>query len=51
MGEYAIFVWPCYIVTVALLTVLCFSSWKNKNDDEKKLEELKNQMNELTKQD
>lgn len=44
MGEYAIFVWPCYGAVVVLLAVLGYSSWKNKRDDEKKLSELQREL-------
>lgn len=44
MGEYAIFVWPCYGAVVVLLSALGFSSWKNKRDDEKKLNELQQEL-------
>lgn len=50
MGEYALFVWPCYGVVVALLTVLCYSSWKRKNDDEKKLSALQGEYEEMQNQ-
>lgn len=49
MGEYAIFVWPCYIAVVVLLTGLCYSSWINKRRAEKKLAELKQQLENLEK--
>ncbi|MBT5073777.1 MAG: heme exporter protein CcmD [Kordiimonadaceae bacterium] len=47
MGEYGIFVWPCYGAVVVLLTALCYLSWKNKRDDEKELSILQKQYEEL----
>ncbi len=44
MGEYAIYVWPCYIATVVLLTGLCYSSWVSRKRAERKLAELKEQL-------
>lgn len=49
MGKYAIFVWPCYAATLVLLVGLCFSSWKNKRSDEKKLSELQSRMDNTEK--
>ena len=46
MGEYAIFVWPCYGAVVVLRTVLGFLSWKSKRDDEKKLKALQQELEE-----
>ena len=51
MGEYAIFVWPCYGAVVVLLTVLCYSSWNSKRADEKKLNELKQELESISKQE
>lgn len=50
MGEYAIFVWPCYGAVVLVLTVLCYSSWKSKRRDEKKLSDLQNEYEEMQNQ-
>ncbi len=51
MGEYAIFVWPSYAAVVVVLTVICFTSWKNKKADEKKLAALKSQLDNLSEQE
>ncbi len=47
MGEYGIFVWPCYIAVVVLLTGLCYQSWTVKRKAEAKLAELKDQLERL----
>lgn len=51
MGEYAIFVWPCYAATVFLLTLLCYSSWKDKKKAETKLAALKDEIDRLESQE
>jgi len=51
MGEYGIFVWPCYGAVVVLLSVLCYSSWKSKRDDEKKLSGLQSELENLSNQE
>lgn len=51
MGEYAYFVWPCYIAVVVIMTGLGFISWKNKKDDEKKLKELSDQLENMRNQE
>ena len=51
MGEYAIFVWPCYAAVVVLLSALCFLSWKNMKKDEQTLKELQDQLNKTSKQE
>ena len=51
MGEYAIFVWPCYAATIVFLTVLCFSSWQEKRKNEKRLAELQDRLNKLNEQE
>ncbi|MDA0707597.1 MAG: heme exporter protein CcmD [Proteobacteria bacterium] len=44
MGEYGVFVWPCYGAVVGIMALLGFISWKNKTDDEKKLSLLESQL-------
>jgi heme exporter protein CcmD len=44
MGEYGIFVWPCYGAVIILLGIYGFSSWKNKRTDVKKYNELKEKL-------
>ncbi len=51
MGEYAIFVWPCYIAVVVLLTGLCYQSWTSKRKAEAKLADLKDQLQHLETQE
>ncbi|MBT5186850.1 MAG: heme exporter protein CcmD [Kordiimonadaceae bacterium] len=51
MGEYAVFVWSCYGAVIVLMTALAFISWKNKKTDEKKLNALSKQLEEMNKQD
>ncbi len=51
MGEYAIFVWPCYAATVVLMGILCYSSWKDKAANEKRLAELQDQAKKLDLQE
>lgn len=51
MGEYAIFVWPCYIAVVVLLTGLCYSSWLSKKKAEAKLADLKAQVELMENQE
>ena len=51
MGEYAFFVWSCYGAVVVLMTVLAFTSWKDKKSDETKLNALSKQLEEMNKQD
>lgn len=51
MGEYAIFVWPCYIAVVVLLTGLGYSSWTAKRKAIRKLEALKHRLDQLDSQD
>ena len=51
MGEYGIFVWPCYIAVVVLLTGLCYQSWTSKRRAEAKLADLKEQLAELESQE
>ncbi len=51
MGEYAIFIWPCYLAVVVVMGVLGYSSWKNKRSDEKKLMALNARLENIQKQD
>lgn len=51
MGEYAIFVWPCYGAVVVLLGLLGFSSWNNKRADAKKLNELQAKLATMEEQE
>lgn len=51
MGEYAYFVWPCYIAVVVIMTALGFISWKSKNTDEKKLKDLSDQLETMKNQE
>ncbi len=51
MGEYAIFVWPCYISVVILLAGLGYTSWTAKKKATRKLEDLKHQLDQLDSQD
>jgi len=51
MGEYAVFVWPCYGAVVVLLGFLGFSSWKTKRNDAQKLKELQKEFANLEEQD
>lgn len=51
MGEYAIFVWPCYAATVVLLTIVCYSSWADKKKAETKLASLKDEIENLESQE
>ena len=51
MGEYGIFVWPCYGAVVFLLVFLGFLSWKNKRADANKLKELQAELAMIEEQD
>jgi heme exporter protein CcmD len=51
MGEYAIFVWSCYGAVVVVMTALAYLSWKSKKSDEKLLDELNRQLEEMNAQD
>lgn len=51
MGEYAIFVWPSYSAVIVLMAILGYLSWKNKRDDEKKLNALNSKLANTQAQD
>jgi heme exporter protein CcmD len=51
MGEYAIFIWPCYIAVVVLLAGLGYSSWIAKRKATRKLDDLKHRIDQLDSQE
>ena len=51
MGSYGMFVWPSFGAVIVLLSVLGFTSWKRKIDDEKTLNELRQELENLSDQD
>ncbi len=51
MGDYALYIWPCYSAVVLIMSVLGFISWNSKNNDQKKFTELNRQLQELNNQD
>jgi heme exporter protein CcmD len=51
MGDYGIFIWPCYIVTILSMALLGYVSWQNKVKSEKYVKELEDYIEELSPND
>jgi heme exporter protein D len=44
MGGYAVYVWPAYALTAAVLGGLAFQSWRHYRDSARSLERLQQQV-------
>ena len=51
MGDYGIFIWSCYSVTILSIVLLGYASWKGKIKHEKHVKELEDYIEELCRDD